>query len=208
MNSAFQGLSGRLREVGASPYVIWSGLPVKMAELAAKHPARSATAKRQRLEQMKRWKEDDTSKASSQPRTERRENRVKFEEGVIFLAATASDDEDEVRRLLKEGSDVNFANVDGLTALHQCCIGDNEDMIRLLLNEGANIDRMDNEGWTPLHAAASSGNLSIVKLLVEKGANIALANNEGELPLDLAEDEDVKEYLETVIEMQGEMVRW
>ena len=90
-----------------------------MAELAAKHPARSATARRQRLEQMKRWKEDDTSKASSQPRTERRENRVKFEEGVIFLAATASNDEDEVRRLLKEGSDVNFANVDGLTALHQ-----------------------------------------------------------------------------------------
>ena len=39
-----------------------------------------------------------------------------------------------------------------------------------------------------------------------KGANVALANNEGELPLDLAEEEDVKHYLETVIEMQGEMV--
>ncbi|XP_062511566.1 protein phosphatase 1 regulatory subunit 12B-like isoform X2 [Corticium candelabrum] len=174
-----------------------------MAELSAKHPARSATAKRQRHEQIKRWKEDETSRASTQPRSSRAENRVKFEEGVIFLAATASDDEDEVRRLLKEGSDVNFANVDGLTALHQCCIDDNEDMIRLLLAEGANIDRMDNEGWTPLHAAASSGNMSIVKLLVEKGANAALANNEGELPLDLAEEEEVKEYLEKVVETYG-----
>lgn len=90
-----------------------------MAELAAKHPARSATARRQRHEQVKRWEEDETSRASTQARTIRRENRVKFEEGIIFLAATASDDEEEVKRLLKEGSDVNFANVDGLTALHQ-----------------------------------------------------------------------------------------
>lgn len=39
---------------------------------------------------------------------------------------------------------------------------------------------------------------------MEKGANAALANNEGELPLDLAEEEEVKEYLEKVVETYGE----
>lgn len=42
---------------------------------------------------------------------------------------------------------------------------------------------------------------------MEKGANVALANNEGELPLDLAEEEDVKQYLEKAIESQGKRHR-
>lgn len=35
------------------------------------------------------------------------------------MAACASGDVEDVRRLLDEGADINTANVDGLTSLHQ-----------------------------------------------------------------------------------------
>ena len=45
---------------------------------------------------------------------------VQFTDGCVFLAACASGDRDEVLRLVKErGADIDTANVDGLTALHQ-----------------------------------------------------------------------------------------
>ncbi|XP_065837823.1 protein phosphatase 1 regulatory subunit 12A-like [Oscarella lobularis] len=167
-----------------------------------KHPARSETAANERQQQIKRWEANEANTETPISK-DRLGTKVKFDDGVVFLAATSSDDEDEVRRLLKDGSDVNYANVDGLTALHQCAIDGNDDMIKLLLDEGANINAMDNEGWTALHAAANCGHLSIVKFLIERGANISLANNEGELPVDLAEDAEVKQYLVDEIDRQG-----
>jgi len=70
-----------------------------------------------RHEQLKRWEESDTNRAVKSPPPESR--KVKFQDGCIFLAACSSGDRDEVSRMLKKGADINTANVDGLTALHQ-----------------------------------------------------------------------------------------
>ena len=83
-----------------------------------KHPARSETAANERQQQIKRWEANEANTETPISK-DRLGTKVKFDDGVVFLAATSSDDEDEVRRLLKDGSDVNYANVDGLTALHQ-----------------------------------------------------------------------------------------
>ncbi|KAH8379128.1 hypothetical protein KR009_003201 [Drosophila setifemur] len=149
--------------------------------------ARNNSAMMKRAEQLKRWEESDTNRAAPTPRHEHG-RRIKFSSGCVFLAACLSGDKDEVIQLLDQGADINTANVDGLTALHQACIDDNLDMVEFLVERGADINRQDNEGWTPLHATASCGFVSIARFLVENGADVAAVNSDGDLALDLAID--------------------
>lgn len=75
------------------------------------------TAKEKRQEQIKRWQNSATDlecATYANPKT-----RVKFDDGAVFLAACSAGDLGEVKALLDGGADINFANVDGLTALHQ-----------------------------------------------------------------------------------------
>ncbi|XP_072930827.1 protein phosphatase 1 regulatory subunit 12C isoform X6 [Epargyreus clarus] len=161
---------------------------------------RSSSALFKRAEQLKRWEESDTNKQSPTPK---RASRIQFSSGIVFLAACTSGDKDEVQRLLKMGADINTANVDGLTALHQACIDDNLDMVEFLVGHGADVNRGDNEGWTPLHATASCGFLSIARYLLENGADVAAVNYDGELPVDIAESYDMEEMLQKAIDEKG-----
>ncbi len=91
---------------------------------------RSSSALFKRAEQLKRWQESDTAKESSEPRTATKRGsvavrtnprpaKVQFTDGCVFLAACSAGDKDEVVRLHERGADIDTANVDGLTALHQ-----------------------------------------------------------------------------------------
>ncbi|KAF5303343.1 hypothetical protein FQR65_LT08256 [Abscondita terminalis] len=162
---------------------------------------RSSSALFKRAEQLKRWEDSDTNRESATPK--QKPKRVKFSSGCVFLAACAAGDKEEVLRLIEKGADIDTANVDGLTALHQACIDDNLDMVEFLVEHGSDVNRGDNEGWTPLHATASCGFLSIAKYLIEHGANVAAVNNDGELPLDIAECEDMEDLLQSEIDEQG-----
>lgn len=71
-----------------------------------------------RIEQLKRYNGSILDHTSSTPKDPEK-TRFKFKKEYIFLAVCASDDIEEVERLLEEGVDINTANVDGLTALHQ-----------------------------------------------------------------------------------------
>uniref|UniRef100_A0A8C9QI03 Protein phosphatase 1 regulatory subunit n=1 Tax=Spermophilus dauricus TaxID=99837 RepID=A0A8C9QI03_SPEDA len=133
----------------------------------------------------------------------RQKTKVKFDDGAVFLAACSSGDTDEVLKLLHRGADINYANVDGLTALHQACIDDNVDMVKFLVENGANINQPDNEGWIPLHAAASCGYLDIAEFLIGQGAHVGAVNSEGDTPLDIAEEEAMEELLQNEVNRQG-----
>lgn len=87
------------------------------AEDRERDQARSDNAKQKRKEQLKRWLGSETDREPERPRT--KHVRVKFNEGAVFLAACSSGDQDEVEKLLQNGADINYTNVDGLTALHQ-----------------------------------------------------------------------------------------
>ncbi|CAG9862077.1 unnamed protein product [Phyllotreta striolata] len=162
---------------------------------------RSSSALFKRAEQLKRWEESDTNREPVTPKQKSR--KVKFSSGCVFLAACAAGDKKEVLELLHKGADINTANVDGLTALHQACIDDNLDMVEFLVENRADVNRGDNEGWTPLHATASCGFLSIAKYLVEKGANVAAVNNDGQLAIDIAECQKMEELLKEEIDARG-----
>ncbi|XP_048462977.1 protein phosphatase 1 regulatory subunit 12A-like isoform X2 [Rhincodon typus] len=171
------------------------------AEDRERDQARSDNAKHKRKEQLKRWLGSETDRESERPRT--KQLRVKFAEGAVFLAACSSGDQEEVEKLLQQGADINYTNVDGLTALHQACIDENLDMVTFLVEHGANINQPDNEGWTALHAAASCGFMEITQYLIKQRANVAAVNSEGELPVDIAQGEAMEKLLKEVIKKQG-----
>uniref|UniRef100_A0A1A8I7G6 Protein phosphatase 1 regulatory subunit n=1 Tax=Nothobranchius kuhntae TaxID=321403 RepID=A0A1A8I7G6_NOTKU len=160
-----------------------------------------ADAKQKRNEQLKQWLGSETDQEPSV--LKKKKTKVKFDDGAVFLAACSSGDTEEVLRLLDRGADINYANVDGLTALHQACIDDNVDMVTFLVEHGANLNQPDNEGWIPLHAAASCGYLDIAEYLISQGANVGVVNSEGETPLDIAEEGAMEELLQNEINRQG-----
>nr|XP_057932847.1 protein phosphatase 1 regulatory subunit 12A isoform X3 [Doryrhamphus excisus]XP_057932848.1 protein phosphatase 1 regulatory subunit 12A isoform X3 [Doryrhamphus excisus] len=160
-----------------------------------------ADAKQKRNEQLKRWLGSETD--LEPPILKKKKTKVKFDDGAVFLAACSSGDTEEVLRMLDRGADINYANVDGLTALHQACIDDNVDMVTFLVAHGASINQPDNEGWIPLHAAASCGYLDIAEYLISQGASVGVVNSEGETPLDIAEEEAMEELLQNEINRQG-----
>ncbi|KAM4675251.1 protein phosphatase 1 regulatory subunit 12A isoform 2-T2 [Discoglossus pictus] len=160
-----------------------------------------ADAKQKRNEQLKRWIGSETD---LEPHViKRKKTKVKFDDGAVFLAACSSGDSEEVLKLLDRGADINYANVDGLTALHQACIDDNLDMVKFLVENGASINQPDNEGWIPLHAASSCGYLDIAEYLISHGASVGSVNSEGDTPLDIAEEEAMEELLQNEVNRQG-----
>jgi len=162
---------------------------------------RSNSALMKRAEQLKRWQESDTFKEPGQPRA-KKSRRVGFSDGCVFLAACAAGEKAEVEALLKRGADIDTANVDGLTALHQACIDDNLEMVEFLIEHDADVNRGDNEGWTPLHATASCGFLSIARYLMDNNADVAAVNNDGELAIDISESDEMEELLQKQITNQ------
>lgn len=86
-------------------------------EFAAMADENKTSALLRRHQQLKRWEDSDTNRESN--RVQDRPKKVNFQDGCVFLAACSSGDKDEVLKLLERGADINTANVDGLTALHQ-----------------------------------------------------------------------------------------
>ncbi|CAH1712956.1 unnamed protein product [Chironomus riparius] len=161
------------------------------------------TAFSKRAEQLKRYEDSETNREPVVPKNPK-DRKVRFSAGCIFLAACAAGDKDEVLNMLNSGgADIDTANVDGLTALHQACIEDNLDMVEFLVSHGADVNRKDNEGWTPLHATSSCGIVSIARYLIENGADLAAVNSDGELPIDIAGTNAMADLLQRYIDEHG-----
>ena len=89
-----------------------------------------------------------------------------------------------VKKLLKEGGDVNAALGDGTTALHHAAIRGDADMVSVLLYAGANVRATTRlGGYTPLHLASQRGHEQVIELLVKAGANPNQPTATGTTPL-------------------------
>src|SRR5688572_20827991 len=74
-----------------------------------------------------------------------------------------------VRALLTPRSDVNAAQVDGMTALHWATYHDQREIAELLLRAGAQARAANRYGVTPLALACTNGNAAIVAVLLKAG---------------------------------------
>ncbi|XP_060770455.1 protein phosphatase 1 regulatory subunit 12A isoform X2 [Neoarius graeffei] len=172
--------------------------------MAATDRSRSEAAKQRRQDQLRRWQGSETDRTGAEMRTRAvKSAKVRFAQGAVFMAACSAGDREEVAELLRQGAEINHANVDGLTALHQACIDENAEMVQFLVESGSDVNRGDNEGWTPLHAAASCGFIQITKYLIEHGAQVGAVNSEGELPLDVVTEDAMARLLKAEIKKQG-----
>ena len=72
-----------------------------------------------------------------------------------------------VKALLKEGSDVNAAQGDGMTALHWAARSGDADLARILLFAGANVQAITRLGsYTPVRMAAELGHPVVSAALI------------------------------------------
>ena len=97
-------------------------------------------------------------------------------------------DLDAVRRLLRDGADVNAPQGDGMTALHWAAERDDAPLCDVLLHAGARADAGTRIGhYTPLHLAARAGSVAVVERLLEAGGDPnATTTNSGAAPIHLA----------------------
>jgi ankyrin repeat protein len=98
-----------------------------------------------------------------------------------------------IRRLLKEGVNINAGAKNGSTALHFAASLGHLEIAKLLVESGAEINAVDNAGRTPLHLAAEGRNparpnlqTAIVKYLVEKGADTKIKAANGLTAIEMA----------------------
>lgn len=95
--------------------------------MAATDHSRSEAAKQRRKDQLQRWLGSEADRTASEARQQTsssggsgtRRAKVRFAQGAVFMAACSAGDREEVATLLRQGADINHANIDGLTALHQ-----------------------------------------------------------------------------------------
>ena len=89
--------------------------------------------------------------------------------------------------MIKQGTDVNTPQGDGVTALHWAARHGDADLVTALVAAGANPRATTLFGsYTPLHLAAERGSAAIAKALVAAGAPVDARTNTGATPLMLA----------------------
>jgi len=116
-------------------------------------------------------------------------------------------DLDEVRRLLREGADVNAGQGDGMTALHWAARNGELAMGEILLYAGASVDAGTRIGsYTPIHLATRAAHSEFVTLLLEAGADPnAVTSNSGATPLHLAAASGNRAIIAELVERGAEV---
>ncbi|MDH4063794.1 MAG: ankyrin repeat domain-containing protein [Acidobacteriota bacterium] len=103
---------------------------------------------------------------------------------AVVTSAAEAGDLAQVRRLLRDGADVNAALGDGTTALHQAAMRGDADMVDVLVYAGANVKATTRlGGYTPLHLASQRGHAVVIDRLVKAGADPNQATATGTTPL-------------------------
>ena len=86
-------------------------------------------------------------------------------------------------RALITDTNINAAQVDGMTALHWAVYHDDADTAKRLLAAGADVKAQNRYGVTPLSLACTNGSAALVDLLLAAGADANAPLRGGETPL-------------------------
>jgi len=100
------------------------------------------------------------------------------EYGKKLRESVNSGDVDQVRQILADGVNVDYADDDSMTPLQHAAYKGNLELCEMLLAHGADVNYSAHEnGYTPLMFAALSGKKDVVRLLLEHDACVGLVNS-------------------------------
>ncbi|XP_046439964.1 ankyrin-2-like isoform X4 [Daphnia pulex] len=107
-----------------------------------------------------------------------------------FLRSARDGHLDKVLDHLKNNTDINTSNANGLNALHLASKEGHVDVVTELLKRGAAVDSATKKGNTALHIASLAGQEEVVKILVLQGASVNVQSQNGFTPLYMAAQEN------------------
>ena len=110
-----------------------------------------------------------------------------------------------IKRLFKNGADVNAEQVDGMTALHWAAYHDDAALGGRLLKNGASASAKNRYGITPLHLACLNGNAVFIEALLRHGADPNASINGGETALMTAARTGRPEAVEVLLRAGAEV---
>ncbi|HEY7690579.1 MAG TPA: ankyrin repeat domain-containing protein, partial [Dongiaceae bacterium] len=115
--------------------------------------------------------------------------------------AAQAKDTATIRKLIKEGGDVNAAQGDGMTALHHAALNGDAELASMLLYAGANVGAKTRiGGYTPLHLAAQIGHANVMAALIASGAQVSAPTTTGATALMHAAHSGSADAVRTLIE--------
>lgn len=118
-----------------------------------------------------------------------------------LIRASSRGDITTVSALLKEGADINAADIYGRTALIEAAWGGHEKIVKLLIENEADVNFSDNSGYNALMRASEQGYSDIVSLLIKNSANVNCRGKvKGTTPLMLAAEQGYVDILKLLID--------
>ncbi len=105
------------------------------------------------------------------------------DQGLPLIEAVAQNHLAAVRRLLKEGADINAQDARGRTALLAAVEGNHLESAQVLIEAGADVNVQDHKMDSPLLLAGAEGTLDILKLILQAKPDFSLYNCFGGTPL-------------------------
>ncbi|XP_047334556.1 integrin-linked protein kinase 1 [Impatiens glandulifera] len=115
-------------------------------------------------------------------------SELMIDSGVRLMYLANEGDLEGIKELLDNGTDVNFSDIDGRTALHVAVCQGLTNVVELLLLRGAKVGAQDRWTSTPLADAIYYKNYDVIKLLEQYGAKLSLA------PLHVKNAREIPEY--------------
>jgi ankyrin repeat protein len=134
---------------------------------------------------------------------ERRRHHADSESGEESKELTP-DELSVICLLIDRGADLNAADREGKSALHQASASGIVTLIDLLLDKGASIDVQDKSGKTPLYLAAEECNPAAVARLLARGANSNHRTMHGATPLMSAASGGSKRVVQALLDYEGD----
>ncbi len=97
--------------------------------------------------------------------------------------AVKKGDIDDLKKHLKDGSDIDEQGLNGNTLLHYAASGDRYRIAALLIERKADINARNRLGETPLHLSACNNGKEILEMLISNGADVNARDAAGWTPL-------------------------
>lgn len=113
-------------------------------------------------------------------------NAINQDESLL-MAAVKNNRTSFAIKLIEHGADINYAQWNGFSILHEACNRDHREIILMeMMKRDVNVNKQTMFGYTPLMLCRD--NLNYIMLLLEQDVDLGLTNHKGQTAFDRIND--------------------